>query len=66
MKFKCLDFIDLPLKMEPIQCSETSVISTQTPGKHPKENIFQNLNPLFKVWLSYLLKVPSTVHLLTP
>jgi hypothetical protein len=27
--------------MEPIQCSETSAISTQTPGKHPKENIFQ-------------------------
>jgi hypothetical protein len=32
-------FIDLPLKMEPIQCSETSDISTQTPGKHPKVNI---------------------------
>jgi hypothetical protein len=31
--------IDLPLKMEPIECSETSAISTQTPGKHPKENI---------------------------
>jgi hypothetical protein len=26
--------------MEPIHCSETSAISTQTPGKHPKENIF--------------------------
>jgi hypothetical protein len=34
-------FFDLPLKMEPIQRSETSAISTQTPGKHPKENIFQ-------------------------
>jgi hypothetical protein len=33
------NFIDLPLKMGPIQCSETSAISTQTPGKHPKENI---------------------------
>jgi hypothetical protein len=33
------DFIDLSLKMEPLQCSETSAISTQTPGKHPKENI---------------------------
>jgi hypothetical protein len=32
-------FIDLPLKMESLQCSETSAISTQTPGKHPKENI---------------------------
>jgi hypothetical protein len=25
--------------MEPIEGSETSAISTQTPGKHPKENI---------------------------
>jgi hypothetical protein len=35
------DSIDLPLKMEPIECSETSAISTQTPAKHPKENILQ-------------------------
>jgi hypothetical protein len=27
------------MKMEPIEGSETSAISTQTPGKHPKENI---------------------------
>jgi hypothetical protein len=33
------NFIDLPLKMEPIQCSETSAISTQKPGKQPKENL---------------------------
>jgi hypothetical protein len=32
-------FIDLPLKMVPIECSETSAISTQTLGIHPKENI---------------------------
>jgi hypothetical protein len=25
--------------MEPIERSETSAISNQTPGKHPKENI---------------------------
>jgi hypothetical protein len=31
---------DLPLKMEPIQCSETSAINTETQGKHPKEIIF--------------------------
>jgi hypothetical protein len=37
---KYIYFIDLPLKMEPIQGSETSDISTQMPGKHPKENIF--------------------------
>jgi hypothetical protein len=30
--------IDLPMKMEPIEDSETSAIGTQTPGKHPKEN----------------------------
>jgi hypothetical protein len=29
--------IDLPMKMELIEGSETSPISTQTPGKHPKE-----------------------------
>jgi hypothetical protein len=29
----------MPLKMETIQCSETSAISTQTPGNHPKENL---------------------------
>jgi hypothetical protein len=29
------------MKMEPIEGSETSAISTQTPGKHPKENILQ-------------------------
>jgi hypothetical protein len=34
-------FIELPLQMELIECSETSTISTQTPGKHPKENILQ-------------------------
>jgi hypothetical protein len=33
-------FIDLTLKMEPREFSETSAINTQSPGKHPKENIF--------------------------
>jgi hypothetical protein len=28
------------LKMEPTQCSETSAFSIQTPGIHPKENLF--------------------------
>jgi hypothetical protein len=27
--------------MEPIEFSETSAISIQTPGKHPKENILR-------------------------
>ena len=26
------------MKMEPIECSETSAFSTQTPGRYPKEN----------------------------
>jgi len=30
-------FIDLPMKMERIECSETSAFSTQTPGRYPKE-----------------------------
>jgi len=32
-------FIHLPMKMEPIGCSETSAFRTQTPGNYPKENI---------------------------
>jgi len=27
------------MMMEPIQCSETSAVRTQTPGNYPKENI---------------------------
>ena len=37
-------FIDLPMKMEPIECSETSAFSTQTPGRYPKENALQSGN----------------------
>jgi len=29
---------NLPMKMELIECSETSAIRTQTPGNYPKEN----------------------------
>ena len=32
-----------PMKMEQIQCSETSAYNNQTPGKYPKEYI-QNTN----------------------
>ena len=34
-------FIHLPMKMEPIEGSETSAISFVTPGNYPKENILQ-------------------------
>ena len=37
-------FIHLPLKMEPIEGSETSAFRTQTPGNYPKENILQHSN----------------------
>ena len=30
--------VHLPLKMEQIECSETSAYINQTPGNHPKEN----------------------------
>jgi hypothetical protein len=29
----------LPMKMEQIECSETSACKIQTPGNHPEENI---------------------------
>jgi len=31
--------LHLPMKMEPIEGSETSGFKTQTPGNYPKENI---------------------------
>ena len=30
--------VKMPLKMEQIECSETSAYTNQTPGNHPKEN----------------------------
>jgi hypothetical protein len=35
-------FIHLPMKMEPIERSETSASNTQTPGNYPKETVVQN------------------------
>jgi hypothetical protein len=46
-------FFDLPLKMEPIQCSETSAISTEMPGKHPKEIIFHTSVACKKKYVHY-------------
>ena len=34
------------MKMEPIECSETSAFSTQTPGRYPKENLPMNIKPI--------------------
>jgi len=33
------EFIHLPMKMNIIECSETSDFRTQAPGKYTKENI---------------------------
>jgi len=41
--FSGVRFIHLPMKMEPIECSETSAIRTQTPGNYPKENILYQI-----------------------
>jgi hypothetical protein len=38
-QFDAVYCIELPKNMELIEGSETSAISNQTPGKHPKENI---------------------------
>jgi hypothetical protein len=32
-------FTFLPMKMEQIECPETSAYKIQTPGNHPEENI---------------------------
>ena len=32
-------YIDLPMKMEQTECSETSAYKLQTPGNYPKESI---------------------------
>jgi hypothetical protein len=34
-------FIHLPMKMEPIEGSETSAVRTKTPGNYPKESILR-------------------------
>jgi hypothetical protein len=34
-------FTYLPMKMEQIECSETSAYKNQTPGNYPEENIQQ-------------------------
>ena len=36
-----MNFIHLPMKMEPTVSSETSAIRTQTPGNYPKRNKLQ-------------------------
>jgi hypothetical protein len=33
----------LAMKMEQIECSETSACKIQTPGNHPEENNIQNM-----------------------
>jgi hypothetical protein len=40
--------IDLPMKMEPTETSETSAFSTWTPGRYPKENTLHYLRNLLE------------------
>jgi len=44
------------MKMEQIECSETSAYNNQTPGKYPKEYILEN-----KTYLNILTKLVATV-----
>ena len=44
-----------PLKMEPIEGSETSAYNNQTPGKHPKEYIIDSLMKLHNTCQSKIL-----------
>jgi hypothetical protein len=39
---KC-ESLQLLLKMEPTQCSETSAFNTETPGKYPEDNLSSNI-----------------------
>jgi len=44
---KCDTSYHLPMKMEQIECSETSAYIIQTPGNYPKGNI---INSIFTCW----------------
>ena len=50
----------LPLKMEQIECSETSAYINQTPGNHPKEN-----KQLYYTSPNYTSLHLSTLHFLS-
>jgi len=57
-----MNFIHLPMKMEPIVSSETSAIRTQTPGNYPKRNNLQlDVTYYFIVLLSSAIPcIPDT------
>jgi hypothetical protein len=50
-----LFFLHLPMKMEPIEGSETSAFKHQTPGKYPKENILHKEHGESLKYLQYLV-----------
>ena len=49
--------IHLPMKIEPIEGSETSAIRTKTPGNYLKENVLRNFTCLYYVLLRIYVKV---------
>jgi hypothetical protein len=42
----CSIYTDLPMKMERMECFETSAYKIQTPGNYPEENIQQSYYPV--------------------
>ena len=52
----------LPMKMEQIECSETSAYISQTPGKYPKENNIFRTRRKFEVKCTNTLYGYATIN----
>jgi len=55
------------MKMEQIECSETSANNNQTPGKYPKEYIqhqttFRSLQVKFKMSLCFIVQYAVSMY----
>jgi hypothetical protein len=46
----------LPMKMEQLECSETSAYKIQTPGNYPKENIQESNSLKYKTWRCFSVR----------
>jgi hypothetical protein len=54
------------MKMEQIECSETSTYKIQTPGNHPEENIQHTVLNIVICILSLPLHVCGIIHCVVP
>jgi hypothetical protein len=45
------------MKMEQIECSETSAYKIQTPGNHPEENTTYRTGRKFEIKIKYVFKI---------